>query len=563
MTRLMYRHCFGLFMGCLLMLTCRVTAQQDLPYTEEITVISPYKPTITEAHKININPRIELTDLQIPEMTYSIEKHPANVTFNPQPIKPAAIVGEPITRLYRNYLRAGVGNYKTPYLEFFAGSLRSDKSALGVHLKHLSSGEMKDHPSSSQSFNAAEIWGNRFLKKRTLSGNLYYNRRMVHYYGYNDSLAESYDVSRDQLKQVYNLIGVKGALKASDNPGKLNDTFHLGYYYLFDHQKSQEHHANLDIILDKDVALIDATDRENITLETSVEFYHNNDTLTSSTCAIISLKPVFQVTFNEYGFKAGLDASIGIDSSSSAYVYPVAEVNITIIEDALKAYLGITGGLERNSFKALSDANPFIVSTPSMEFTSTKYDLYGGINARIGRFFDWIIHLSGAGFSQMPFFVTDTSSPRNKDLENQFTMVYDNGKQIHGRTECTFRKNEQLGLTFRANYYMYNLDNETEAWHKPSFDLTVSGKYNIQDKFLIDAAVIYTGPSYAKTWSGGQEKALTLDGYFDVNLGLEYRYNKNLSAFLQVNNLTNQSYYRWYNYVSHRLNVLIGITFSF
>jgi hypothetical protein len=49
----------------------------------------------------------------------------------------------------------------------------------------------------------------------------------------------------------------------------------------------------------------------------------------------------------------------------------------------------------------------------------------------------------------------------------------------------------------------------------------------------------------------------------DVNLGVEYRYNKRISAFLQFNNLAAQRYQRWYNYQVQGFQVMGGVTFRF
>ena len=42
--------------------------------------------------------------------------------------------------------------------------------------------------------------------------------------------------------------------------------------------------------------------------------------------------------------------------------------------------------------------------------------------------------------------------------------------------------------------------------------------------------------------------AKQLDAVFDVNLGVEYRVSKILSAFAKFNNLANQNYIQWNNY---------------
>ena len=49
----------------------------------------------------------------------------------------------------------------------------------------------------------------------------------------------------------------------------------------------------------------------------------------------------------------------------------------------------------------------------------------------------------------------------------------------------------------------------------------------------------------------------------DFNLGAEYFYSKNLTAFLQFNNFAAQRYNRWYNYPVMGFQVLGGVSFKF
>ena len=58
-------------------------------------------------------------------------------------------------------------------------------------------------------------------------------------------------------------------------------------------------------------------------------------------------------------------------------------------------------------------------------------------------------------------------------------------------------------------------------------------------------------------------REVTLKGGFDWSAGLEYRFFKRWSAFVNLNNLIAYRYYRWYDYPTYRFNVMAGITFSF
>ena len=56
---------------------------------------------------------------------------------------------------------------------------------------------------------------------------------------------------------------------------------------------------------------------------------------------------------------------------------------------------------------------------------------------------------------------------------------------------------------------------------------------------------------------------VSLKPIFDGNIGLEYRYNPRVSAFLQINNVAAQRYNRWYNYPVQPIQIMGGITARF
>jgi hypothetical protein len=49
----------------------------------------------------------------------------------------------------------------------------------------------------------------------------------------------------------------------------------------------------------------------------------------------------------------------------------------------------------------------------------------------------------------------------------------------------------------------------------------------------------------------------------DINLGVEYRYNKRISAFIQFNNMASQRYFRWYKTPVQIFQIMGGITARF
>jgi hypothetical protein len=87
---------------------------QPQTYREEITVVAPYEPTISDAFKIDLRPVTGDTLPVKKSFTYEIRSGLLPTPFSPEPLKPARMVGEPLEKLYKNYLKAGFGNYLTP-----------------------------------------------------------------------------------------------------------------------------------------------------------------------------------------------------------------------------------------------------------------------------------------------------------------------------------------------------------------------------------------------------------------------------------------------------------------
>ena len=56
---------------------------------------------------------------------------------------------------------------------------------------------------------------------------------------------------------------------------------------------------------------------------------------------------------------------------------------------------------------------------------------------------------------------------------------------------------------------------------------------------------------------------ITLDGYFDVNAHVGYKYNKQLTGFLRANNITNQAYQKWLNYPVQGFQIVVGANYKF
>ena len=63
--------------------------------------------------------------------------------------------------------------------------------------------------------------------------------------------------------------------------------------------------------------------------------------------------------------------------------------------------------------------------------------------------------------------------------------------------------------------------------------------------------------------ANSQSPYYKLDKYFDINLGAEYRIDKQLSGFIRVTNLLNKQYFRYDGYPVAGLEIMVGIRYRF
>jgi hypothetical protein len=536
-------------------------SKEDTVYKERVTVIAKYNPTISDAFKININPSISDTAVVVPKFSYNVLDKMAITKYNVEQIKPARVGDATVTKLYKALLKAGFGNYTTPYGEAFFNTVHSKKYNAGFHYKHLSStGKLKNYGYSDYSNNEANLFGKMIMKTHTLSANFDYNRNVVHYYGYQptDILPK---LDKMDTKQRFSYFNGSFLLNSHYSPdsSKWNHSVGVGFYNLSDLYNTVENCLTVNADVNKELGLIKITKSQILGVKADVEYYLSQNKTSSFNTGLISIAPYLNTTFKKFFFNIGVKADIAIDSSTSLHFYPIADVQFNVIKTILMIYGSIEGSMTHNSYKSFSDENPFVNSMISQEFSNNKFTVKGGLKSNISQNISANAMVKYSRIKNMPFYVTDTT-----DLyRNKFNAVYDDVNLFVVHAEVAYQKNEKLRILFGGNFYQYTMDKEEKAWQKPYFDIFLTAKYNIADKFIITADIISNSNYYAKTYNSATVVPLSVKGFVDASLGFEYRYSKLLSAFININNIASTKYQRWLNYPVQGFNLLGGLTFSF
>jgi len=545
-----------LYSMLILVLICGFAKAQH----DTVTVITSFTPTISDAFKINLNPVISDTVKPIVISTYTTYPKLIATSYDVEPIKAAKLVDEKIPKLYKSLIKGGFGTLTTPYVELFYNSLRSKSMLFTAHFNHLSSvGQIKDFGPSGFSNNELNVYGRKFMKNHTLSFGGDYSRNVVHNYGFKP--AEFIDtITKDEIKQRFNYIA--GNAKINSNyldSSKLYHSIGVKYYYLNDFKNATENSFGVNAVVSKNVKLFKNYRKQMFELTGDVDYYNFKYGLNSTNTYLVKLVPHYKLILDEYMFDVGMNTSVAGDTSADLHLYPMINVSVNLVKNMLILYTGLNPEIQKNSFKSLSDENPFIRSNLPMKFSYKTFEFTAGLKGNLSSNASFNVAYIGSHLENMALFVTDTLFP----LKNKFTVVYDDVDVTNIKAEIALQKTDKFKVLLRADYFQYTTLHEIKAWHKPEMDVSLSFNYSIQNKIITRIDIFAYDKKYARIYDNHIEKAYKLDGIIDANLSVEYRYTKLLSAFVNFNNLGSSRYYQWYNYPSRRFNVLFGVSYAF
>jgi hypothetical protein len=529
-----------------------VIAQQGNLGDEQINVVKPYQPTLSDAFKISDVPGRDTAVVYIPDFKYQISEIQYPTVYTISPIKAVKIKDENIKKLYRGYVKAGYGTKNTPYAELFYNSLRSKIYDAGLHLKHFSSsGKIKGYGKPGMSESAIDVYGSRFFENTVLRGDLGYERSTYHWYGYNSPPDKnSSSATRHSFDDVYGNFSFRSTDKNKDS---FRYSAGLGFYNISDNKKNDESNFILTTTAGKPFNGFDLNG------ELSLDFLqHETEFSDQDKLSIIRFNPRLVKTIDKLKLTAGANVAIEINDLTKYHLYPHARVDYTLISDMLSIYGQLTGNLRRNSWRGYIKENPFIANSVVLKNTNDKFDVSAGVYAKIDKQLAFIASGSLMRLTNDVFY-RNTNGVSTLVL---YDVLYDNNTQANLHAEIVYDHAEKAGLNVSADYYANDPSNQTKPLFRPSFRFGINGYYAIGEKIFISSQWSYIASRKALNTAINGEY-ITLKGYMDGNISVDYRYTKVMSVFLNVNNITASKYSRWYNYPSYRFSAMAGLTYSF
>ena len=524
------------------------------PINKEIVVVKPYKPSLSDAFKINILPDVSDSIDIHPSFDYAIEPRKYETGFQVHPIKPASLVALPLSKLYKSYLKLGFGNYLMPLGELQINSLRSRENQWGLSLKHYSiNGKVrlddgnKVAPGLFQ--NSAEVYGRKIFRNNALSGNIRADYDGGNFYGTADTLPAREDILQNYLK----LDGGMKFVSVHNDSLHLNYSGTLDYQYTLDHYQHGEHGVLLR-------AELNQLFRSGTTygLDLSGSYFHTSESIDSVNNTVVEIAPWFGKTTAEYAYSVGVNLAADVNGDSfRPYFFPRAQLQINVVRGILVPYFGVDGRMQVNNLRSVVSENRYI--NPGLKVRNSVEKIRGnvGLKGSYSPRLSYDLGFSFGFYDDMVFFVNDTSS----SLGNTFDVAYDNAELLILFAELKYQESDRLHLLMKGSYKQYKLETLEHPWHKPALNISLNAQYNLKDKILVSGGRHYLGKRYAQGHPGGT-LPVSLEGFVDLNLGVEYRYTRILSGFVRLNNILGSGNEMYYRYPRVGFNLMAGFTYA-
>lgn len=548
---------------------------------DEVIIITNANRTVEPANRMSGLPKILDTVFPVPNTNYPLLAINYEPYFDLQRIAPASVnLNQKLPQLYNGYAKIGIGSVLMPLGEVYYNNTRSRKLNYGIHAQHLSSwGKMRDVAPATFDRTSARGFIGMTEKKYDWGAEAFYKNQGLHFYGFPNENAP-----KDSIAQRFNTISGKAFYSRH-----VHDSLGVNWKGTLEYRHFNDRKPQIDSLSDWRArenyfgATANAWMRwgdEIFTADVDLkwngyQYGVNGDTLNTaldsgfvSNNTLLSLRPSITTYSKNKRLKAkiGVDLTISSRDAVKAYLYPKAEVKYSLFDDILIPYLQVNGGMKQQSFKSLTDDNEFILSHVTLRNEHKAIEGIIGIKGTLSKRIGFNLSAGFANVKDKALFVTDTLYSNS----NRFSVIYDTMNIATIEGSLTYQYQEKTKIDLIGRYNSYNAFNNSYAWNLPTIEFILRGSYNLYDKFIISADVHLEGGRKALVYvqedgvvEENNQLAKNLGFIADANIGVEYRYNKRISAFLNFNNVAAQRYRRWYNYPVQGFQVMGGVTFRF
>ena len=493
------------------LLSISASAQKDTTKKgTTIDITSSYKPVLRNAVKINFAASHLNADTSKPKMNYAVPSQNLFYSYQPITLKPLALQQDTNLNLgLRNYLKAGFGNFSTPYVSAGFSFGDGKKGLLNLYADYISSkGKIKYQDYSQLNLKGM---GSYFINnKNEAYASADVSQYDTYLYGYDHA---KYNYSKDSIRNQYQDITLKAGIRntaVGDFGIKYNPNVQVNVFT--NKNKLSESTLIADAPIEKqfgEAFALKVDARADITSYTSKNLAPNVKIDNN----VFQVAPALAFASPRFSINAGITPTW--DNGNFVWlpnVYAEAQVK----EKVFMIQAGWVGTYTKNTFRNLSAVNPYLQTIASQ--TNTKeIEYYGGIKATLSKHFNFSAKAGLVSYTNFALFINDTATD-----SKAFKTVFEpkaNNLRIHG--DLSYINQDKFTLTTGLTLNGYTgFNTNGKAWNTIPMELTSSLRWWAFKQVLLKGDFyMFGGGNYISKGNISN----TFKGGTDLSAGMEFK----------------------------------------
>lgn len=537
---------YKLFSIVLLFFYCfSVVAQDDKLESESVEIIKNFEAQLAESDKLDINPSLPPIDSTNRFVNYQISAQPMLINYPAPDIKPIAMKSDDLPEVKKSFLKGGAGVPNMYYGELSHYGNIMERVDIGAGATYHRADNNENVENQKFINTDAFLQGAYKVKEDIyLQSKATFQERIDHFYGYDNEL---FSFTEDQIRQRFRTVNVSTSYVSPENDiEKLN---YGGTVNLYTHSDWYDSRENGLAFTAKAKKFLKREHPIGLEVIGDLSSFRDSSKVKQS-LNILTLKPT--ASFHAENFKVLIGGNL-IFHDSTFSAMPIIEAITNLAGNKLVAFAGWEGNVQKNTFRSLTNYSPYLVSDPTL-FNTKSNDYYLGLKGKVKS----VKYVVKAGYKQadrMPLYLQNMDQPlRFSILSDKTNITY-----LEASTEVTIF--DKLDVTALFSKSFFELENEEQAWHIPSFELNLSARYKMLNDKLILRGEFYTANPVANIASDFTIEYLNT--LYDLSIGGEFAINETIGVWLDVNNITGKKYERWRAYQNFGINFMGGIQLRF
>ena len=548
--------------------------------TERIIIVKSFTPSLSDAFKIKSDPSISdsISNAKF-ELLYDLKKIPVISTFEPNKATPLKLKQKILYNPFNTFFSGAFGNKNQLFFNI-SSLVEIDRSQrIGFNFYKDGFGNDLDNTVLRSNQNYNEIGFNHNLRSNQYNVNTQFkfSKSLNNYFGLNENISDQSFINLIDPQIRRNNLKVRSNWNWYDY---FLNNFILQANLSTDNFDTIEKQIGLSANFGSELARGNFKGKIKIQgLNTRFVSSYFQKIQEEYSQAQGSLSVFWQNTSNDFRFKIGAGVSyfLGIDQISNDLIYyPEIEILYQKKENKLTPYLKAIGGANLNSYRSLSDVNPYLAPTTTLIPTFNKYNIQLGTRSRLasvlnfdfGLIFDEVENFSY--YQRLPF--DNENELESYRLSNAFESKYLDLSFYGFNASIIINMIKDNFIRFETSYRFFNTQDEEVLWNIPSLQANWESQIKWNDRLAFSFKGSMWGDRSASLRPIFLEQDLSNDLiineeilpiFIRTSAHITYKITEQFDLFFKGRFNSNGIHGRWSYFPEPPLLILGGITYKF